>query len=144
MSASLINPEMLLLLERECERYPAMSAFLEERNLSTGYLLSTHGIALIDSALHSDTHLVVECFTLLDTLAFYDVFYSTPNSSLAAALMNSLCNLRAVPEPKMVTNPAAIAEYTTSSVEDMQMMLTSNKPILAMVILSILRKIYYK
>lgn len=144
MSVSMINPEMLLLLEKEAEKYPAMIGFLDKHNLSTGFLLSTHGIALIDSALHTDSNLVVECFTFLDTLAFYDVFYTAPGSSLAATLLQSLSVLRAIPDAKMVTNPAAVAEYTTNSLEDLQAMLLNNKPILALVILSIVRRIYYK
>jgi hypothetical protein len=144
MTVSLINPEVLLLLERETEKYPAMVGFLAQHNLSTGSLLSTRGVSLVDAGIHSDTNLVVECFTFLDTLAFFDAFYTQPNSSLSGYLLETLAVLRTTPEPKMVTNTAAIAEYTTNNLDEMRALLRNNQPILALTILAILRTVYYK
>lgn len=144
MNTSLINPEVLLLLERETDKYPAMTGFLTQHNLTTGSLLSTRGISLIDSGIHSDSNLVVECFTFLDTLSFYDAFYATPGNSLSGYLLQMLSAIRAVPEPKMIVNPAAISEYTTNDLSEMQAMLRNNQPILAITIFAILRTIYYK
>lgn len=144
MTASLINPDLLLLLEKESDKYPAMTGFLEKYQLSTGSMLSARGIGTIDTGIHSDSNLVVECFTFMDTLAFYDAFYTQPGGSLSEYLLQTLSTIRLIPDPKMVTNLAAISEYTTNNLEEMRAMLRNNQPLLALVILSILRKVYYK
>lgn len=141
---SLVNPEVLLLLEKEVEKYPAINDFLDKYRMNSGDLLTTNGIAEIDFVLSSSAELLAECFTFLDALKLYGMMFSASADTLTTDLMRSICKTRSLPQPKFCTNAAILGPFISESSEALEDMMDNNPHLCAIVIMAVLKKMFYK
>ena len=144
MSNSPFNPEMLLLLEKESDKYPAIVSFLTASGHTSGSLLTTSGVDAMSHLIQSDTNAVVEGFTLLDTLNTYDLFYMTSNVPLVERMISAVIESRVLKEPRFCITIDALNAFTSTNSDEMHAMLHANRLFMAIVILAVIRQIFYK
>jgi hypothetical protein len=111
---TVINPEMLLLLEKEIDKYPSMTKCLDTLNMTSGGILTTTGIEMVSKAISSDLTVVTECFAFLDVIDFLCMFYSGDPDVFVTRMVTVLAASRALPKPELCGIRVAVDSYTVS------------------------------
>lgn len=141
---AMINPEMLLVLEKEVEKYPTMLKYLSDNNLNSAALLSTGGVASAANTVNGDLTLVTECFAFLDTVDFLAMFFTSEPDAFTSRFINSIAASRVVPKPALCAMKTGVDTYTVTKKEDFIDMLENNRPLMALVFFSIIKNLFFK
>lgn len=141
---TVINPEMLLLLEKEIDKYPSMTKCLDTLNMTSGGILTTTGIEMVSKAISSDLTVVTECFAFLDVIDFLCMFYSGDPDVFVTRMVTAMAASRALPKPELCGIRVAVDSYTVSKPEDLVQLLENNRPVMALIFFSIIKRLFYK
>lgn len=144
MITTIVNPEILLVLEKELDKYPTINTFLNNSNHSSGSLLTTSGLELIDSSVVGDLTMASECFSFLDTVSLLSMCYSGSATTFSHSLLEAVCNTRVIQNSKMCSSAAALTNHTANNIEEMMALMDNNPTVCAVVIFSILKRLFYK
>lgn len=143
-NTTVINPEMLLLLEKEIDKYPSMTKCLDTLNMTSGGILTTAGFEMASKTISGDLTVVTECFAFLDVVDFLCLFYCGDPDVFVTRLVTAMAATRALPKPELCGIRGAVDSYTVKKPEELVELLENNRPIMALVFFSIIKRLFYK
>lgn len=141
---TLFSPELLMILERQLDRYIAMAGFIKTSELTSGVIMSSPGIQMVERACSMDTHLVTECYSFLDALALLELVYACGEVRFAEEIIARCVGERQVRNKELLMNPEIVREFVTDDVSALHGVFRENIPLTALFIYSVLHSLFYK
>lgn len=140
------NPEMLVLLEKQLDNYPAIMEFVKGRDIISSTLMTPQGVATLAAEAHSNDRLVKESFAFLDSVALLSTFFSDNQSSICFIdqMLIKSAQFRTPPNPRMVVGSDSLNDHLVGNSKEWLELIHCNPPLQAIFVVSTLMKLFFR